>query len=189
MDCCYWLDQASLRSPAPEGCKVRIPSRSSCRRWASPHRIKHHQRTSRPADQKSPAWSSHWRCHPGRTTGDDLRALSPRARAPRCAGFGRLCLHSQPHSRMAVSMGSIKWKVPADFSVRTAEIGGRRRQAQDDHQGRLGCQLAVGVFDSRPRDPLLRKAVAERPGEKVCRQDDLREVTKSAVRADTPGLR
>jgi hypothetical protein len=72
-------------------------------------------------------------------------------------------------TRMEVSMGRLEWKFPADVSVRTAEIGGRRRQAQDDHQGRVGRQLAVGEFaDSRP-DPLLGKTITERLGEKVCR--------------------
>ena len=79
-------------------------------------------------------------------------------------------------------MANIKWTFPPDISARTAEIGGRSRQAQDDHQGRLVIELA----DSRNGDPLLRKAVAERHGEKVCREDDLREVAKSAVWANTP---
>ena len=82
-------------------------------------------------------------------------------------------------------------------SVRTAEIGGRSRQAEDDHQGRVGSELAVvksyfnqkvcgGLTLSGHRDPLLRKAIAERLGEKVRGEDDLREVAKSAVWADTP---
>ena len=95
--------------------------------------------------------------------------------------------------------GILEWKLPADFSVRTAEIGGRRRQAQHDHQGRVGSQLACGTQLQKGELQAfsfhvislhvagrLRKAVAERHGEKVCREDYLREVAKSAVRADTP---
>ncbi len=145
--------------------------------------------------EASQAWSSHWHCHPGRTAGDGLRALSPRARVRRCAGFGRLCLHSQPTALANGRFdGTLECKLPTDNSGRTAEIGGRSRQAQDDHQGRVGIQLACG---SQLQEVLLlacslhaaagrlRKAVAERHGEKVCREDDLREVAKSAVRGNT----
>jgi hypothetical protein len=171
---------AQLSRPGPGGRKAQIRSRSGgprSRRGGEP-----------------PAWPSRWRFHPGRRAGDGLRAPSPRARARRCAGSGRLCLHSQPHCRMAVSMERIKWKFPADVTVLTAEIGGRRRQAQDDHQGRVGSQLACG---SQLQEVLLLacsfhaeagrlwKAVAERHGEKVCGEDSLWQVAKSAVRADT----
>ena len=92
--------------------------------------------------------------------------------------------------------GTLEWKLPADNAVRTAEIGGRSRQAQEDHEGRLGSELAVGkshfnqsvggeLTDSGHRDPLHRKAVAERLGEEVCLQDNLRQVAKSAVWAET----
>jgi hypothetical protein len=67
-------------------------------------------------------------------------------------------------------------------SVRTAKVGGRSRQAQDDHQGRIGGELAGSILD---RDPLFRKAIAERLGEKVRGEDDLWEVAKSAVWAET----
>ena len=88
-------------------------------------------------------------------------------------------------------------KFATDVSVRTAKVGGRSRQAEDDHQGRVGSELAVvksyfnqkvggGLTLSGHRDPLLRKAIAERLGEKVRGEDDLREVAKSAVWADTP---
>ena len=91
--------------------------------------------------------------------------------------------------------GIFEWKLPADNSVRTAEIGGRRRQAQHDHQGRVGIQLARGsqlqevlllACSFHEEAGRLRKAVAERHREKVCREDSLRQVAKSAVRADTP---
>ncbi len=98
--------------------------------------------------------------------------------------------------RMAVSTGRFECKSAAEVSVRTAEIGGRSRQAQDDHQGRVGSELAVvkSYFNQRiggelthsgHRDPLLRKAIAERLGEKVRSEDDLWEVQKSAVWAET----
>ena len=102
-------------------------------------------------------------------------------------------LSAQPTNRIANGRfdGTLECKLPADNSVRTAEIGGRSRQAQDDHQGRVGIQLAVGEFaHSRHSVPLvgraIHKAVAERLGEKVRREDYLREVAKSAVRADKP---
>ena len=66
--------------------------------------------------------------------------------------------------------------------MRTAETGERSREAQDDHHGRLVLKFAGAM----QRDPLLRKAVAERHGKKVCLEDELREVAKSTVRADTP---
>jgi hypothetical protein len=97
--------------------------------------------------------------------------------------------------------GILEWKLPADVSVRTAEIGGRSRQAQHDHQGRVGSQLACGTqlqegdlqafslhVVSLHVAGRLWKAVAERHGEKVRREDDLREVAKSAVRADMPSV-
>jgi hypothetical protein len=165
-----------MRSPAPGGRKAQIRSRSG-----GPRSLR---------GGEPPAWPSHWRCHPGRTAGGGLRALSPRARARRCAGSGRLCLHSQPTALSNGRFyGTLEWQFPADVSVRTAEIGGRRRQTQDDHQGRVGIQLAVWEFaHSRHSVPLLaiHKAVAERLGEKVRRKDYLREVAKSAVRADKP---
>jgi hypothetical protein len=65
--------------------------------------------------------------------------------------------------------------------VRTAEISGRSRQAQDDHEGRFGGELTgYQRFGSLPR-----KAIAERLGEKVRGEDDLWKVAKSAVWADT----
>ena len=77
-----------MRSPGPEGRKVQIQSRWSPRcRAGLP--------VSRPRCGTSQAWSSHSDGHPGRKVGDGLRALSPRAKARRCAGFGRLCLHRQ----------------------------------------------------------------------------------------------
>ena len=77
--------------------------------------------------------------------------------------------------------GTLEWQFPADNAVRTAEIGGRSRQAQHDHQGRLVIELA----NSRQRDPLLGKAIAERLGEEVRGKDDLRKVVKSAVGAES----
>ena len=107
--------------------------------------------------------------------------------------------------RIAVSTGPFECKFPRDVSnrslqrtfgsVRTAEIGGRSRQAQEDHQRRIGSELAVvksyfnqrvggKLTDSGHRNPLLRQAIAERLREKVRREDDLRKIAKSAVWAE-----
>jgi hypothetical protein len=164
-------------SPGPEGHKVEGIQSGWCPRCRAG--------ASRPRwCGASQASSSHSHCRPGRTTGDGLRALSPRAKARRCAGFARLCLH--PGRR--VSNGSFHGTFRnaslqrAFGSVRTAEIGGRSRQAEDDHQGRAAGELTGSILD---RDPLFRKAIGERLGEKICGEDDLWEVAKSAVWAET----